>query len=152
MDDLAPQPVPQRPMPPQQRKNVAFIVVIVVFCVVGIIALVKGRSVKTDTNIAAAGQYRTGQVVVVNFGTDKFDSTGAALIAVDLESLNAYTDAIQTGSTILDTLVSRNKLFTVLNGTKARILESRPSASQVRIIDGDSQGKDGWVSNVFLYE
>jgi hypothetical protein len=152
MDDLPLQQEPHLSLPIKRRRNVAFIVVVLVFCVVGIVALVKGKSVKTNTNEAAAVPFRTGEVVVINYGTGKFDTTGAALIAVDLESAGAFVVSGQTGSTVLDTLMARNKIYTVLNGTKARILESRPSVSQVRIMDGDSQGKDGWVNNVFLYE
>jgi len=152
MDNLIPQQDPQLSLPQKKRRNVACIVVMVIFCAIGVVALVKGKSVKTNANAAAAGPFHAGEVVVVNYGGDKFDATGAAIIAVDKESLSAFTDAGRTGSAILDTLMSRNKIFTVLNGTKARVLDSQSSATKIRIIDGDSQGRDGWVSNVFLYE
>ncbi len=153
MDDLTPKPsIPSLSFPLQKRRNVAFIIVLVLFCAIGILALFNGRSSKTNSNTNTTGPYNEGDTVVINFGADKFDATGAAILAIDIDSLNAFTAASQNGSAVLDTLMSRGKIFTTPNGTKARVVDSRLSATQVRIIEGDAQGKSGWINNVFLYK
>lgn len=152
MDDLTSIPPSESPIPQRKRQNVAFIIVIVFFGVIGILALFNnGRSTKKNANTIENVPFQTGTTVVINYGSDKFDTTGSAVVAVDLESLNAFSGASQNGSAVLDTLMSLNKIFTTPNGTKARVLDSGSIATQIRIIEGDALGKDGWVSNVFLY-
>lgn len=152
MDELTPQPIPELALPQKRRRNVAFIVVIVLFCAVGVLALVNRNKVRSNTNNTTPAPFTTDEVVIVNYNNDKYTTTGTAVVAVDTQSLTDLNTASSNGSAVLDSLLALNKIFMTPNGTRARIIESRASISHIRIISGDAQGKDGWVNNVFLYQ
>ncbi|MFH0829280.1 MAG: hypothetical protein V1907_03830 [Candidatus Kerfeldbacteria bacterium] len=146
----------QTPVPQQQPKktNVALIVVIIVFVILGIMALKNNKNASNANVIAniATGPYAVSDSVLINFNSNKDDTTGLAAIAVDEQSLSEFTAAAFDVNGSLDTLFEQNKLFVVPNGTKVRIVISRSAASKVRVLEGSSVGKEGWVNNAFLYE
>ena len=147
----------QAPAPPQQqpkKTNVALIIVIVVFAILGIMALKNHKNTINANAIAnvATGPYGVGDTVLINFNSNKDDTTGLAAIAVDEQSLAEFTAAAVDVNGSLDTLFEQNKLFVVPNGTKVRVVTSRSAASKIRVLEGASVGKEGWANNAFLYE
>ncbi len=150
MDELPPSPE-QQELP--RRSNTAFAIVVVLFIALGVAALVNRKAAvapTVNTNISS-GPFVVGDTVAVNFNTDTTNVSGLAAVAVDEESYSLFVDVSQDPNGSLDILIQDNKVFTVANGTTAKILESRSAASRIRITEGNELGKEGWVSNDFLY-
>lgn len=145
---------PAVPEQPPKRTNVALIIVIIMFAILGIMALKNHKTTITTNTIenVALGPYDIGATALINFNSDKSDSTGLAAIAVDEQSLSEFTAAAIDVNGSLDTLFEQNKLFVTPNNTKVRIVVSRSYASKVRVLEGDAVGKEGWVNTSFLYE
>lgn len=136
---------------PKKGKGATITVVVLIFLVLGVMALVnrKGSS-SGNTNITAIEPFKIGDVVILNFNADKFDTKGLAMLAVDRESLRDFVST--AGSSIaIDTLFEQKKLFTVPNGTKVRVLQFVQNSAKVRVTEGSALGKEGWTNNVFLY-
>jgi len=65
----------------------------------------------------------------------------------------AYKELDQTlgGRGSLASLLQAEKIFRVDNNTKVEILEDRFSKMFVRILEGEKQGREGWVNAGFVY-
>lgn len=151
-DTVVPQSTENAPETPKKGAGVTIAVVVLLFLVLGIMALVnrKGSS-EGNTNITAIEPFNIGDVVILNFNNDKFDTTGLAMLATDRASLLDFTSTAQTSNTAIDTLFEQNKLFAVQNGTKVRVVQFVQSTAKVRVTEGNAQGKEGWTNNAFLY-
>lgn len=150
MDEPIPPPEPQEA---PRRTNTAFAIVILIFIAFGVAALVNRKAAVAPTinTNQTAGPFIAGDTVTINFNIDPTNTSGLAAIAVDQESYSLFTNVAQDPTASLDMLFQGNKLFTVANGTRARIVESRAAASKIRIMEGSELGKEGWVSNDFLF-
>lgn len=151
-ENVVPPPTPGTPEPPRKGPGATIAVVVLVFLVLGIMALVNRKGSSTgNTNITAIEPFDVGDVVILNFNNDKFDTTGLAMLAVDRESLQDFISTAESSNTAIDTLFEQKKLFTVPNGAKVRVLQFAQNTAKVRVTEGDAQGKEGWTNNVFLY-
>lgn len=67
-------------------------------------------------------------------------------LAVDKESFDLWTKASVAKDYIgMADMESSGKVYTVKNGTKILVIDSKFGARQVRTLEGDNYGKTGWL-------
>lgn len=136
----------------RHKRNVAFIVVVFVFVVLGVMAFAnRARQPASNGNVNQATRFTVGQEVRINFNDDQQSTTGVALLAVDEETLQQFVVFANTGDEAgLDTLFEQRRLISVQNGTRVRVLKEVSGRARVRVIEGEGTGREGWSTTQFL--
>lgn len=152
MNDLNDQP----PIDPIQskpgRRNVALIVVIIVFVILGIMAFAnRARQPTSNGNTNQTNRFTIGQEVRINFNDDRESTTGVALLAVDEQTLVEFVTIANTGDEAgLDKLFDERRLVSIQNGTRVRVLKETSGRARIRVIEGEATGSEGWTTTQFL--
>lgn len=77
-----------------------------------------------------------------------FKANESILVAVDDRSFDRMVEAVSSGDkkTLLE-LLSKDKIFEVWGGTKARILTviSARQKMRINVLEGRHEGKSGWI-------
>jgi hypothetical protein len=125
--------------------------------VVGVIALLAtsnrestgtatGRSTAPTGDAPARGSLSVGSEARVAAG-----NRDTIMIAVDQKAMDEMVAALSTvDDNRLQSLVDSGRVFTVLNNTKVRVLESELGKVKVRVLEGESVVMEGWVPDRWI--
>lgn len=96
---------------------------------------------------AFGGSHEPKSVSVGQNGRLDLPGGGAVVLAIDRDSLDAFTKASVAKDTIgVAALVLSGRLFEVPSGTRCLVIDRSFGAHQVRIMEGDQFGTSGWVA------
>ncbi len=72
-------------------------------------------------------------------------------LPIDEQALDEWTNACVAKDYIgMAQLEASGRVFTVPNGTKVLVIDSRFATRQVRVLEGDAFGKSGWLPYEWL--
>ncbi|HSB10360.1 MAG TPA: hypothetical protein VLM38_12805 [Blastocatellia bacterium] len=72
------------------------------------------------------------------------------MVAADERSLDDLIRAIGARNDEVQELTDTGRVFTVANGTRARIVETGFGRLKVRIIEGDKIMSEGWIPELWV--
>lgn len=109
----------------------------ILLCVVGVLAVGCSSEVKNE-------QPALGEIIFIQ-------TNGATTaVATDEESLLALVKAgTEKDEAGYKTLILANKVFSVENGTKARLVKFG-AASSVEIVEGKFEGRSAWIDRSWM--
>lgn len=73
------------------------------------------------------------------------------MVAADEKTLDELIVAIPARSGELENLIQSGRVFTVPNGTRARVVEKGYGKTKVRIIEGERVLSEGWVPELWVW-
>jgi hypothetical protein len=78
------------------------------------------------------------------------EGRNSIMVAVDEKAFSDLINALSSGGEGVDGLIQSQKVFTVPNNTRVRILEIATSKNKVRITEGDRIMQEGWVHELWI--
>lgn len=77
---------------------------------------------------------------------------GNTLLADDADDVVVFLDRRPGDFGRFQALAEQDRVFGVANGTRARVIESRPGLRRVRIDEGPQKGREAWVEALYVDE
>lgn len=145
------EPLPPNYSPSRARKRglVIGFLALAVIAVINILGQTRRRfPIVVNRQVSAVA---VNDEVAINFNSDAGDTSGVALIAATEPAFDTFLElAASEDSETLSALVLDGRLFSVPNGTKAKVLKRDSIKAKVRILDGPGQNREGWVAASLL--
>jgi len=72
------------------------------------------------------------------------------MVAVDQKAFTELINTLSYGGKEVDGLIASEKVFTVPNNTRIRILEIATGMVKIRINEGENFMREGWVHEMWI--
>lgn len=140
-------------LPTEKPKNkllpfilVALVIIILIIGGIWVATKREANNKNQQINLLSNYTYSAGDTATINMNDDVNDKSGGVIVSIDEASFNeliGYVIVNDLGG--LGRLVAAKKVFDANNGTRVRVLEVYYSKIKVRILEGEHEGKEGWV-------
>jgi len=96
----------------------------------------------------------TEKVVKLGVGEEgvvKINGSDTVALIADPDSYDDYLNAMTAQDKYgIAELLTANKLFLVLNGTRVKVIDREMGIRKVRVLDGEMEGRAGWTAMEFV--
>ena len=130
---------------------------IIVLIILIVIAGGGGEKEETSSSTAsppniAANILGVGEEGILNNNSDKNDTSGIAILAIDEKAFDDFTQSsIANDKYGFNEMINSGRLFTIPNSTAVKVIDIKFSGkTRVRVLEGKYLGKSGWSASEFI--